>query len=127
MLLTAYVAGRVSRQKEIQIILDRLRESGIEVTRDWTWTHAITNEKEARDFRMKAYAIRDPKYHREADDDLNAVFEADIFIIVTDEHGTGMYVEMGAAFAGQKIRNKPQLMIGLVYGEIFIKFNQGIE
>lgn len=111
--LKAYVSGRISRQVEIQAILARLREVGIEITRDWTWTPAITNEKEAAEFRKKAYATRDPKYHQEADDDLNAVLDANVFIILTDEQGSGMYVEMGAAFAGQKLRNHPQLIYAI--------------
>lgn len=113
MSLKAYVAGRISRQEEIQNILARLREVGIEITRDWTWTTTISNEQEAGAFRKKAYATLDPKYHEEAEGDLKAVLDADIFIILTDEHGSSMYVEMGAAFAGNKIRNKPQVMYAI--------------
>lgn len=113
MSLKAYVAGRISRQGEIQIILRRLKEAGIEITRDWTWTTTIVDEKKAAEFRKNAYATRDPKYHKEADDDLNAVLDADVCIVLTDEHGSSMYVEMGAAFAGQKLRDKPRFIYAI--------------
>lgn len=113
MSLKAYVAGRISRQKDIQNILSRLKEVGIEITRDWTWTTSINNEKDAGVFRKMAYATLDSKYHEEADSDLKAVLAADIFIILTDEQGSSMYVEMGAAFAGQAIRNMPQLLYAI--------------
>lgn len=110
MALKAYVAGRISRQDEIRHILNCLKAEGIEITRDWTFEHPapITNEAEAAAFRKQAYATLNPKYHIEADEDINAVLAADVFIILTDQHGTSMYVEMGAAFAGQKLSNKPQ-------------------
>ena len=113
MSLKVYVAGRISRQEEIRAIHAQLREAGLEITHDWTWTAAITNDQEAGEFRKREYVGMNPKYHTEADEDLNAVIEADIFIVLTDENGTGIYVEMGAAFAGQKIRNKPQLMYAI--------------
>lgn len=115
MSLKVYVAGRISRQDEIRNILDCLKKEGIEITRDWTWKEPtpLTNENEATTFRKKVYATLDPKYHHEAEGDLQAVLDADVFIILTDEHGSGMYVEMGAAFAGNKLNNKPQLMYAI--------------
>lgn len=111
--LKVYVAGRISRQEEIRAIHEQLREAGLQITHDWTWTAAITNDQEAGEFRKREYVGMSPKYHTEADDDLNAVLEADIFIILTDEHGSGIYVEMGAALAAQKIRNTPQLIYAI--------------
>jgi hypothetical protein len=111
--LKAYVAGRISRQEDIRDILARLRGVGIEITRDWTWTTTITNEQDAEVFRKKSYATLDPKYHEEADRDLKAVLDADIFIVLTDENGSSMYVETGAAFAGKNIRNTPQLLYAI--------------
>ena len=102
---------------------------GLGITHDWTWTAAITNEQEAGAFRKREYEGMNPKYHTEADDDLNAVLEADIFIILTDENGTGIYVEMGAAFAGQKIQNKPQLMyaIGPHFSRMLFYQHQAVQ
>ena len=113
MSLKVYLAGRITRQEEVRTILTQLREAGLEVTRDWTWTTAITNEQEAGAFRKRDYTELNPKYHTEADECLNAVLEADVFIILSDENGSGMYVEMGAAFAAHKIRNKPRLLYAI--------------
>lgn len=113
MSLKVYVAGRISRQAEVQTICAILKDAGLSIIRDWTWTNTIKNEQEAASFRKQAYSELNPKYHEEADSDLNAVLDADIFVILTDEQGSGMYVEMGAAFAGQKLTNKPQRLYAI--------------
>jgi hypothetical protein len=119
MSLKAYVAGRISRQEEVKTILAALRQVGIEITRDWIamseqLKHAtISNEAEAAVFRKRSYAILNPIYHDEAEQDLKAVLEADIFVILTDEQGSSMYVEMGAAFAGQKLQQKPNYLYAI--------------
>lgn len=117
--LKAYVAGRISRQAEVKTILAVLRAAGVGITRDWIaasellTASPIANEAEATQFRKRNYAVLDPRFHIEAERDLEAVLDADIFIILTDEQGSSLYVEMGAAFAGQKIRNKPQLIYAI--------------
>lgn len=106
--MKAYVAGRISRQDEVRAIVKALKATGVEITREWTWTDSITNEQEAAAYRRRAYAQPSEQYHQEAEDDISAVLDADIFIILTDEHGSSMYVEMGVAFAAQKLTGKPK-------------------
>ncbi len=131
MRLKAYVAGRISRQDEIRHIISCLKGAGIEITRDWTWKPAspITNEQEAAAYRKRAYATLNQKYHEEAEADLTAVLDADVFIILTDEQGSSMYVEMGAAFAGQKFQNKPQIIyaIGPSFDRMVFYQHQGVH
>lgn len=104
----AYVAGRISRQNEVKEIVETLKAVGVVITREWTWTDTITSEKEAAAYRKREYTQPSQKYHREAEDDIQAVLEADVFIILTDEQGSSMYVEMGVAFAAQKLTGKPK-------------------
>jgi hypothetical protein len=108
MQLKAYVAGRISRQDEIRTIVNALKKAGIAITREWTWTDSIQNETDAAAYRKREYAQPNHKYHQEAEDDLQAVLAADIFIVLTDTMGSSMYVEMGAAFAAQKLAGKPK-------------------
>ena len=108
MTLRAYVAGRISRQDEVRAIVNALKAAGVKITREWTWTDSITNEKEAAIYRKQEYDKPSQKYHQEAVDDIQAVLDTDIFIILTDELGSSMYVEMGVAFASQKLTGKPK-------------------
>lgn len=131
MALKVYVAGRITRQNEVRKIIHALRSEGIEITRDWTWetTSPLSCEQDSVEFRKKEYATLNSKYHEEADSDLKAVLDADVFIILTDEHGSSMYVEMGAAFAARMLRNKPQALyaIGPYFDRMVFYQHRGVH
>ena len=104
---TAYVAGRISRQDEVKEVLDFLKTLGFVITRDWTWTTEIKNESDAQEYRKAAYTSRSQKYAKEAEDDIRASVTSDVFVILSDELGSAMYVEFGAAIAAQSLTGKP--------------------
>jgi hypothetical protein len=104
----AYVAGRITRQDEVHEIVDRLKAAGIEITREWMWsTTEVTSDAQASAYRKRSYAEPQEKYRLEAKEDIDAVLAANLFIILTDENGTSMYVEMGAALASCLITGEP--------------------
>ena len=83
-----YIAGRTKAVPEIRRMTKILVDLGHEVSHDWTQLDCDM----ARPYpAAKACQI--------AQDDLSGVKNADVFIIVSDEAGTGMYVELGVALA----------------------------
>lgn len=95
-----FVSGQIDEKEEINVIYQKLQQSGHEVTHDWTKTDGIgdklKNQEEA--------GLRAAK-------DITGVVEADIYILVSNNKkpGKGMYVELGAALALNEALGKPQI------------------
>jgi nucleoside 2-deoxyribosyltransferase len=83
-----YIAGRTSRVPEIQAMTKRLLDLGHEVAHDWT--NASVSLKRPYEAKVAAQI---------AGMDFDGVKSADILIILGDQSGTGMYVELGIALA----------------------------
>lgn len=81
-----YIASRTARANDVHALKALLQKAGHDVY-DWT---------------MFA-SIKRPYIEREvapiAQEELEAIKQADIFILLGDEGGTGMYVELGYALA----------------------------
>lgn len=95
-----YIAARFGLVEEVKAIQRKLKEKGHEVIGDWTYHRPIKPYNEnvalARD-----YAI----------DDVESIRNADVFCLISDEAGTGMYVELGVAIASQLERGKPNVYV----------------
>lgn len=87
-----YVAGRTARINEIKAIIDELLSLGHEITHDWT----ISDDADLG----RPYIDHLTKVSEFAQKDIEGAYQADVFIILGDQSGTGMYVELGAALAG---------------------------
>lgn len=91
-----YIAGRTSRISEIKSMVTKLKDLGHEVTHDWT---EMENADLPRPYNEHLELVRDFALK-----DIDGAKEADVFVILGDQSGTGMYVEFGAALAmGAKI------------------------
>lgn len=88
-----YIASRFDKKKEIKNVMQFLQNRGHTVTTDWTKHKPIKPYSEHQEI-AKDYAI----------EDMEGVKNCDIFILLSDEAGTGIYIELGVALAlGKKI------------------------
>ena len=86
-----YIASRTARATEVQRFRAALEELGHEVY-DWTMFASIKRPYEETEVAPIALA------------ELQAIENVDVFILLGDEGGTGMYVELGYALAtGAKV------------------------
>lgn len=85
-----YISGRSTVRDGVESAIKTLRDSGFEITFDWTKFPRIIYKDEPE--RAKEYSLIE----------LAAIDSADVFILISDEAGTGMYVEMGYAIAKGK-------------------------
>lgn len=81
-----YIASRTARADDVQAINTILTSQGHEVY-DWTMFAAIKRPYIASEVAPIAQT------------ELEAIKAADVFILLGDEGGTGMYVELGYALA----------------------------
>lgn len=95
-----YIASRFNRRKEVRRLYSELRARGHAVAADWTSHEPI-----------KPYARHPKLARRYATDDTNGAAECDVFILLTDKAGTGMYVELGVALASNLIRSRPRISV----------------
>ena len=93
-----YIAARFDKRDEVKKLQNVLAEMGHEIVGDWTDHKPIKPYSENHDI-ARDYAS----------DDINGVKNADSFIILSDEAGTGMYVELGAAIAANALKGKPKI------------------
>ena len=84
-----YVAARTQRIPDVQKIIETLEKEGHKVTLDWTKTDYIE-----RPYINHIHEVTDL-----AKREIDAIKKAEIFIILGDDAGTGMYLEMGVALA----------------------------
>lgn len=89
-----YIAGRTSQAKNIKQMMEIILEKGHQISFDWTSTADIKRPYSEHVTEVETMSIGE----------IEGIKQADIFIIIGDESGTGMYVEMGVAIAsGTKI------------------------
>jgi nucleoside 2-deoxyribosyltransferase len=84
-----YIASRTEQIPNVQKMFKLLLDKGQEVVFDWTQIEQVN----------RPYSNHFIRTRKMANEEINAIKNADIFIIIGDKAGTGMYVEMGAALA----------------------------
>ncbi len=94
-----YIASRFGLKDKVKEMCDILQEKGHETTTDFWLSHkSIKPYTDNLEF-AKQYSV----------EDINGVLESDVFVIIGDEAGTGMYIELGAAIAQQIKTGKPKI------------------
>lgn len=95
-----YIASRYAKKFEVRKIFKKLQEMGFDIARDWTIYEPIrpyhSNSELAREHAVK---------------DIDAVADCDVFVIISDEAGTGMYAELGAAILSNIKFGKPKIFV----------------
>lgn len=95
-----YIAAKFQLKEKVREIYTRLQEEGHEITADWTLHKSIKPYEDNPDIAQE-YAI----------EDINAAQSCDVFVILSEEAGTGMYVELGAAISSNLKQGKPKIYI----------------
>lgn len=91
----------------------KLEKQGHEMTFDWTNGTDI-----------KPYNQNVAETQKLSDLALNGAIDADVFILIPEPGGTGMYVEYGAALAQFKMTQKPKIfLLGPHKEEVIFNFH----
>ena len=112
-----YVAAKWQLKDEVREIYRKIKETGHEVTEDWTKHPPAKPYDKNKDLSRKLSNI-----------DMNAVKNSDIFVILTNEDGVGMYIEFGGAIMSKIIKGKPQIyVIGKKLGRSMFFFHPAVK
>ncbi len=95
-----YIAARFDKKQEVLEIYRRLQDRGYIVSSDWTQHKPI-----------KPYENNQELARRYSIEDIEGVINSDIFIVLSDDAGTGMYVELGAAIATNLQKGRPIIYV----------------
>ena len=83
-----YIASRFGLKEEVRVLYKTLEDKGHEIIADWTQHKTVKPYSENKEL-SREYAI----------EDINGAMNCDVFILISNEAGTGMYTELGAAIA----------------------------
>ncbi|MBI4094684.1 MAG: hypothetical protein HY435_00625 [Candidatus Liptonbacteria bacterium] len=97
---TIYIAARFGEKDNVREIYERFTEKGHRVVGDWTNHKPIKPYQEHGEL-AREYAI----------EDIEAAANCDVFILLSSEAGTGMYIELGAAMAQKIAYGKPEIYV----------------
>ena len=95
-----YIAARVNKKGEVKKIHKMLKDKGHRVLSTWV------NEGQIKPYNK--YLI---KAKTRAIKCIDAIKKSDIFILVSDKTGAGMYTELGIAIASNLSKKKPKIYI----------------
>ncbi len=95
-----YIASRFHKKEEVKKLYKLFRDKGYEISSDWT-LHK----------RIKPYKKNQKIASQYATEDVNGVKNSDIFIMINDNAGTGLYTELGVAIASYIEFSKPKIYI----------------
>ena len=95
-----YIAARWSLKQKVRAIHKSLKRIGHEVVGDWT-LHKPIKPYDQNKILSKQYSI----------EDIQGVRDCDIFLLLSSENGTGMYIELGAAILSHLEHGKPKIYI----------------
>jgi len=96
--MKVYVAGKFEKKDIILNTYKRIEELGHQVSYDWT-THKP----------IKPYSENSKIAAQYSKNELEGIFNCDIFIYLADEKGHTLPMEFGAALMLAKTRNKPRV------------------
>lgn len=97
--MNIYVGATFSRYREARSVMDALTAAGHKVTHDWTRTDAFGEDGHPLPDTGGGYDIDPASQRRHAEDDLFAVEEADLLLILAQQASCGWPVEVGMALA----------------------------
>ncbi len=97
--MKVYVGATFSRYTEARALIDQLTAAGHEITHDWTRTAAFGDDGHPLPAANGGYELPRHIQAAHALDDLLAVQEADLLLILGQQASCGWPVEVGAALA----------------------------
>lgn len=97
--MNIYVGATFSRYLEARSVMDALTAVGHKVTHDWTRTDAFGEDGHPHPGTAGGYDLPSIKQRVHAEEDLFAVEEADLLLILAQQASCGWPVEIGMALA----------------------------
>lgn len=95
-----YIASRVKNRELVKAYSDKLSNQGHETVSAWVdENEIIPYENNSGLARLRAIQC------------IKASSECDVFILISDENGAGMYTELGAALLSSSLNNKPKIYV----------------
>jgi hypothetical protein len=112
-----YVAAKWQLKEEVREIYRKIKEASHEITEDWTRHPPAKPYDKNKDLSRKLSVI-----------DMNAVKNSDVFVLLTNEDGVGMYIEIGGAIMSRIINGKPRVyVIGKKLGRSMFFFHPVVK
>jgi diphthamide synthase subunit DPH2 len=108
-----YLASRTRHKDLINQVVGILKESGHEASYEWAQLENFYPYKENKEISEKV-----------ASDALEGVIRADVFVLISDEAGTDMFVELGAALATSE--NKRIYIVGEYNNRSLMHFHPAV-
>lgn len=93
-----YVAGKFKKKDIVLDIYKKVESLGHQVSYNWT-THKP----------IKPYSKNSQIASQYSENELEGIFNCDVFIYLTDEKGTTLPMEFGAALMLAKTKSKPRI------------------
>jgi len=95
-----YIASRVKNRELVRNIHDTLSELGHETLSDWIdERNIIPYENHPEESKVRSIQC------------VNYCTNADVFVLISDEGGAGMYTELGVVLASSKLNDKPKIYV----------------
>lgn len=95
-----YIASRYSKREYVNNIREMLNKKGHSMTFDWTKSDSF-----------RPYGQNQENSKEVANKSLDGIKNSDIFILLTDEGGTDMYVELGIALVNFINKGNPKIYV----------------
>lgn len=95
-----YVAAKWQLKDEVREIFRKIQEKGHEIAEDWTEHPPIKPYDKNPAFSRKLSSI-----------DIESVRNSDVLVLLANEDGIGMYVELGGAIVSYLEKGKPEIYI----------------
>ncbi len=92
------IAARFGEKDKVRDLYEKFQNKGHEIIVDWTIYKPAKPYGDNSDI-SRGYSV----------EDIDGARNCDIFVILTDEAGTGMYIELGAAIASNLEKGKPDI------------------
>jgi hypothetical protein len=95
-----YIATRFNRKKEVQKLIKLLKGKDHQIVADWTNHPPIKPYQESQNLSEEFSVLA-----------VNGIKNSDIFILLSDQGGTGMYAELGLAIGNYIQSGKPKIFV----------------
>ena len=95
-----YIATRFGRKKEVREIHITLLDKGHKFLSTWV-----------EEGQIKPYNKHLVRARKRAIESINAAKDCDVFVLLSDKEGTGMYVELGIAIMSSLLKGRPKIYI----------------
>lgn len=95
-----YVAAKWELKEQVEDIYKKIKARGHEITEDWT-KHDVKKPYGGDIENSRKFSLLDVKGTR----------ASDVFVLLTDKDGIGMYVEFGIAIMSYIVNKKPRVYV----------------